>query len=240
MKIISIGVHVGVDVEGVVAVVGVEVEVLQQVDRRQVARRVVEVHVLRARVRAVDAARRVSGVPPVDRGVELEARVGALPRGLGDLAPEVAGPDRLDDLAGGDRLETPVGVVDDGLHELVGDAHRVVGVLVLDRERVGAVEVHVEAGVAQHASLALLFDLAPDELFDVGVVDVEDDHLGGAPGLATRLDRAGRRVGAAHEADRAGGRAATLEQLDAGADLRQVDTRTRATLEDRCPLRDTS
>ena len=49
---------------------------------------------------------------------------------------------------------------------------------------VGAVEVHVEAGVAQHAGLVLLLGLAPDELLDVGVVDVEDDHLGGAAGLA--------------------------------------------------------
>ena len=59
-------------------------------------------------------------------------------------------------LAGRDRLEVPVAVVDDGLHELVGDPHRVVRVLVLDRVAVLAVEVHVEAGVAQRARLALL------------------------------------------------------------------------------------
>ena len=62
-------VHVAIDVE-----VAVLVEVVQQVDRRQVARRVVEVHVLAARVGAVDAAGGVSGVPLVDRGVELQAR----------------------------------------------------------------------------------------------------------------------------------------------------------------------
>ncbi len=90
----------------------------------------------------------------------------------------------MHDLAGGDGPQVPVGVVDDGLHELVGDPDRVVGVLVLDRVAVGAVEVHVEAGVAQDAGLALLAGLAPDELLDVGVVDVEDDHLGGAAGLA--------------------------------------------------------
>ena len=63
-----------------------------------------------------------------------------------------------------------------------------------------AVEVHVEPGVAQHPGLALLEGLAPDEVLDVGMVDVEDDHLGRPPGLAARLDRPGRRVGAAHEA----------------------------------------
>ena len=131
----------------------------------------------------------------------------------GDLAPQVAGADGLHDLAGGDGLQCPVGVLDDGLHELVGDAHRVVGVLVLDRERVGAVEVHVEPGVTQRPSLALLLDLAPDELLDVGMIGVEDDHLRRPSGLAARLDRARRRVGTAHEAHRTRRRAAALEQL---------------------------
>ena len=44
--------------------------------------------------------------------------------------------------------QLPFGVVDNGPHELVSDTHRVVGVLVLDREVVLAIEIHVEAGVA--------------------------------------------------------------------------------------------
>ena len=54
-----------------------------------------------------------------------------------------------------------------------------------------AAEVHVEAGVAQDADLVLLAGLGLDELLDVGVVDVEHDHLGRAPGRAAGLDRAG-------------------------------------------------
>ena len=92
-------------------------------------------------------------------------------------------------------------------------------------EWLSAVEVHVEAGVAQRPGLALLDRLAPHELFDVGVVDVEDDHLGGAPRLAARLDRAGRRVGAAHEAHRARRGAAALQVLLRRADAREVDAR---------------
>ena len=68
----------------------------------------------------------------------------------------------------------------DRAHELVGDAHRVVRVLVLHGHDVLAAEVHVEAGVAQGADLVLLARLGLDELLDVGVVDVEDDHLGRA------------------------------------------------------------
>jgi len=42
--------------------------------------------------------------------------------------------------------------------------------------------------------LGLLLDLALDELLDVGVVDVEDDHLGCAAGLAAGFDDAGEGV----------------------------------------------
>ena len=189
-------------------------------------------HVFAARVGAVDPPGGVRGVPLVDGRVELQTGIGALPRCRRQFTPQIASTNGAHDRAILHRVQVPLGVVDDRLHELVADTYGVVGVLVLDAEAVGAVEIHVEAGVAQHTRLALLFGLAPHELLDVGVVDVEDDHLGGTPSLATALDRAGRRVGAAHEADRSACRAATVQQLVAGADVGQVDARSGATLED--------
>src|SRR4029077_513654 len=67
---------------------------------------------------------------------------------------------------------------------------------------------------------------------DVGMVDVEDDHLRRAPRLAAGLDRAGGRVGAAHERHRAGRIAALRELLLRGAKPREVDARARAAAED--------
>jgi hypothetical protein len=61
---------------------------------------------------------------------------------------------------------------------------------------------HVVAVGLEDPRLALLLGLAPDELLDVRMVDVEDDHLRRAPRLAARLDRAGGRVCAPHEGDR--------------------------------------
>ena len=54
-----------------------------------------------------------------------------------------------------------------------------------------AVEIHVEPGGGQGPGLALLDRLAPDELLDVGVVDVEDDHLGRPAGLSPGVVRHG-------------------------------------------------
>ena len=140
--------------------------------------------------------------------------------------------ERLGGRAVGAGGQVPVLAGGDRLHEVVGDPHRVVGVLVLDRGEALTVDRHVEAGVAQRGRLVLLFGLAPDEVLDVRVVDVEDDHLRRAPGLAARLDRARPGVGAAHEADRAGGEAALREVLDRAADVREVDPRAGAAAED--------
>ncbi len=227
VKRTSIGGAEGLDVE-----LAVGAEELEQVNARQVARRVVDVHVLRARVRAVDAVGVGRRVPLVDGRVELQTGVRTRPRRLGDLTPQFASLHGADGLVSVARGQVPVTVGDDRLHELIGDAHRVVGVLVLDRVDVATVEVHVEARVAQRARLLLFVGLAPDELFDVGVVRVEDDHLRRTTRLATGLDGAGRRVGAAHERHRAARRAAAFEGLRARADPREVDARARATLED--------
>ena len=145
-------------------------------------------HVLTARVRPVDPPRVGGGVPLVDRRIELHAGVGALPGSVGDLTEEVAGRQGIDDGAVHTGHQVPVAPVDHCLHELVGHPDRVVGVLVLRGVAVGPVEVHVEAGIAQHPCFALFDRLAPDEVGDIRVVDIEDDHFGRPPSLAPRLD----------------------------------------------------
>ncbi len=84
-----------VDVE----LLGRVVTELQQVQRREIARRVVEEHVFRARVRRADRAGRRAGVPVVDGRVELNAGIGACPGGVTDLVPEVLRLDGFGDLA---------------------------------------------------------------------------------------------------------------------------------------------
>ena len=78
--------------------------------------------------------------------------------------------------------------------------------------------------------------LVCDELLDVGVVDVEHDHLGRTTRGAAGLDGAGRGVGAAHEGDRAARRTAAGEQLLGRADPGEVEAGAGAALEDEALL----
>src|SRR5674476_1584014 len=64
------------------------------------------------------------------------------------------------------RPQTKLLALLDRAHELVGDAHRVVGVLVLHGDDVLAVQGQVEAGVTQGPDLVLLAGLGLDELLD--------------------------------------------------------------------------
>ena len=80
--------------------------------------------------------------------------------------------------------------------------------------------------------LVLLLDLPVDVVLDVGVVGVEDDHLGGAARRAAGLDRAGRAVADLEEGEEARGDAAAGEGLVEAADLREVGARARAVLEE--------
>ena len=122
---------VGLDVE-----LAVRADELHQVERGEVARGVVEEHVLGARVGRVDPVRVGRGVPVVDGRVVLDAGVAAQVGGLGHPAEDVAGLVGVHRLVrGDDRVGRPVAVLDDGLHELVGHADAVVGVLEEDASR---------------------------------------------------------------------------------------------------------
>ena len=221
------GVAIGFDVEGSVG------RELHQVQRRQVAGGVVEEHVLAARIAGVDARGVLRGVPAIGGGVVLHAGIAAVPGGVGDLAQQVARLEGLDGAAVFHGLGAEFAVAHDGVHEVVGHAHGVVGVLE-EHRRVG---LGVGAGAViavldQRPGFGFFFLLALDEVNDVRVVHVEDDHLGGAAGLASGLDDAGEGVEALHEAERAAGGSAAGERLGGGAQRREVGAGARAPLEE--------
>ena len=153
---------VGRDVEGL----GLGVVELQQVGRGKIAGGIVEEHVLGARIGRPDPAGSRAGVPVVHRRVEVQAGIGRGPGGVADLLPEVAGLQRLDDLAGGAAGQVPVVVVLDGAQEIVGQRDRIVRVLAGDGEIGVGIPVGI-IGVEGDVLVALLGEL--DDALDVVV-----------------------------------------------------------------------
>ena len=172
-----------------------------------------------------------AGVPGVDRGVELDARVAAQMGGFGHLSQQLASPEGSNPLASGDGSGGPFLILLNRPHELVGHSDAVVRVL----EKHGAVGLPLEGRVIprldQGPRLLLFVSLAADESLDVGMVGIENDHLGGPPGRSARLDRAGKGIPAPHETQRSGRYPATREPLLAASDGGQVGSRAGAGLE---------
>ncbi len=285
---------IGGDVDGAVGVA-----VRQEVDRGEIAGRVVEEHVFRARVGGADGAGRGTSVPVVHRRVEMQARIGRGPGGVADLLPQLACRDSLVNLSVYAADKLPLFVLLDGTQEVVLQRDGVVRVLagngeiglrvpvgVVGRERdrgvtllgelddalhvvfrhgvllgrldgalergvdgrvkaVAVLSFAVDAGLHhlaemllddlgarhQRGDLLLFLHLPVDEGLDIGMVGVDDDHLGGAARRAARLDGAGRAVADLEEAHQARRLAAARKPLAFAAQVREVGAGAGAVLE---------
>src|SRR5581483_10720173 len=219
-------VTIGFDVEGAV---GSE---LEQVKAGKVAGRVIEEHVLAARIAGVDAIGVLRGVPAVDGGIELHAGITAAPRGVGNFEKLILGLESANYAAVFNGASREIGIAQDRVHKVVGDANGVIGVL----EENGRVSVGVRVRAVISLSdkrmrLGLFLRLTLDELDDIGVVYVEDDHLSGATSLASGLNHTGEGVESLHEAERTAGTAATTETFGGRAQRGEISAGTRSPLE---------
>src|SRR5690242_21620841 len=111
-----------------------------------------------------------------------------MPCGLGNLLEQVFAFVSVDDASVFNGARGEVGVARNGVHKVVGDAHGVVGVLEEDgRVGVGVGMRTVVSLGDKRVRLGFFLGLAVNELDDVGMVHIQDDHLGGAASLATGL-----------------------------------------------------
>src|SRR3954468_16314538 len=198
----------------------------QQVEAGQVGGGIVQEHVLAAGIAGIDSGRVLRGVPAVDGGVVLHSGISAVPGSFGNSMQQSLSFVGLYYCLIGDAAGGEIGGADYRIHEVVGDADRVVGVLKED----GAIGVGVRMGTVvshrdQGVSFGFFFGLAEDELFNVGMVYVEDDHLGRAARLAAGLDYAGEGVESFHEAERTAGGAAARKGFGGSAQWREIGAR---------------
>jgi hypothetical protein len=77
-------------------------------------------------------------VPAVDGGIELHAGIAAAPGGVGNLEEQIFSFESVQRTAVSHRFRAEVGIAEDGVHEVVGHADGVIGILEKDgRIRVG-------------------------------------------------------------------------------------------------------
>ncbi len=98
-------------------------------------------------------------------------------------------------------------------------------------DRLGVPSQQLRAG-DQRCDLLLLDHLPVDERLDVGMIDVDDHHLRGAPRRAAGLDRPGGPVADLEEAHQPRGSAAAGQPLAVAAQGREVRAGARAVLEE--------
>src|SRR5262249_13218782 len=151
------------------------------------------------------------------------------PGRVGNLAEKIFSFVSVNDAAVFDGTGAEVGIAGHRVHEVGGHAHRVVGVLGED----GAIGIGVGMRTAvshcyYRARFGIFFVLAFYEEHDVRMVNIKDDYLGRAAGLAARLDDAGESVESFHEAERTAGRASATEALGGGTQRRKIGSRPRA------------
>ena len=92
-----------------------------------------------------------------------------MPCRIGDALEQFTGAQLFPGGAVGDVARPPVAIVLHGLHELVGNAHGMVGILKKDRAIGFAIDGTVVALGDEHVGFALLAHFAVDELDDVGM-----------------------------------------------------------------------
>ena len=157
-----------------------------QVQAGQVAGRVIQEHVFRTRVAGVDSSGSLDRIPAVDGAVVLNAGITTKMRRFCHFPKQVIGLVGLESNTPCDRSGIPRSVRLGRAHERILHTNRVIRVLEIDRV-VGAaryIEATVVARIDQRPGLFLFIRLAMDELSNVGVLRVEDHHLGRSARLA--------------------------------------------------------
>ncbi len=203
-----------------------------QVQRGQVAGRIVQEHVFRTGVGRIDAAILGAGMPVVDCAVILQAGIGRSPGGLADLVPQSPRRQGLGRLAIGAAGQGPIRIRFHGAQEIVAHTHGIVGILARDSEISLAIPIGV-IGAEINLGVTLLGEL------DHALHIVFRDHRGTgganfaaqrgillrvgafAAGFQHQIEMLPRQLRACHQ----GGHLLLLDHLpvDEGFDIRMVD-----------------
>jgi len=99
------------------------IDKFHQIERGQITGAVINKHVFRTWIAGIDPPAVDAGMPAIDRGIVLQARIAADMRSFSNQAQQIAGIVRVNHLPVRNSMRLPVGIVLYGSHELIGDPH---------------------------------------------------------------------------------------------------------------------
>ncbi len=175
------------------------VQKLQEIKGSQIAGRVIEKHILAAGVRGIDPSTMRAGVPAIYRRVKLHPWIARDMSSLCNQAEYLPGLICLHHFSSGNGPNLPRPIIQNGLHKLVRNPNTVIGVLKEHRSISLTIERTVVPCVDQSPYLFFLIFFAINELNDIGMIDIEDYHLGSSSSLTSRFDDTSKGIVAFHE-----------------------------------------
>src|ERR671910_2218846 len=127
-------------------------------------------HVFRARIGGVDPASAGTGMPIVDGRIVLHSGITAEVSALGNHTHQITGLEGVADFAAFDEASLPFTIVLYGLHKVIRDTDRVIGVL-KEHATVGrTIQARIVSRFDQSPSLLLLFNFAFNKLLNIGMI----------------------------------------------------------------------
>ncbi len=183
-------------------------EEFHQIERSQITGRIIDKHIFAARIRGIDRRRIGASMPIIDSSMELNAGIAANMGRFTDGFGKATGLKVANDSVISDGSGMPFAVIFNGSHKIIGHPNTVVGVLEEHRIVCLAAEGAVVAGFDERPGFLFFVCLAINKLQHVGVLDIKNDHFGGAPRLTAGLDDSSKGVIAAHKGNGSGGKAA--------------------------------
>ena len=125
----------------------------------------------------------------------------------------------------------PVTIFQDRFHKRIRDPHRVVRILTRYGPIGLAIEVGTVAGRNKRGHFLLLPHLPFNEVHDLGMIQIQTDHLRRSTGDPSRLGRTSSAVEHFQKAHQARGITPTREFFLASTDLREIGSGSRTVLE---------
>src|SRR3989339_724287 len=143
-------------------------------------------------------------MPFVNNRIVLHTWVSTLPSCVCHHVHELTRLPSFDRSSRNHRVCGPIAIGLNGFHKLVGHTYRVVGILKRNRSIRSPIHGSVIPCVHERPCFLFFIHLAHDEIVNVWVVDIQNNHLCRTTCFSSTLDHTSNRIQSLHKRNRSG------------------------------------